>query len=147
MPAELALQFDHCGIVVSDIEQGLWSLAKILPIVGKTERFDDAGLGVSVQFLQDASGMVFELIAPLGDKSPVKKIAATKVGVLNQIAYRVRSLEAGAHHFRAQQALPVGTAKPAIAFGGALVQFFYLPAGLVVELIEAETFSHHFNVL
>ncbi|MEA2837608.1 MAG: methylmalonyl-CoA/ethylmalonyl-CoA epimerase [Bradyrhizobium sp.] len=137
--------FDHAGIVVRNLEKGLESLGSLLPIVARTARFDDRGLGVSVQFLRDSSGVVLELISPLGLNSPVAKVASSRVGVINQFAYRVADLASAGRHFRSKRAVPTGAPKPAIAFGGALVQFFYFPDGFIVELIEAPDFKHSFE--
>ena len=130
------LLFDHMGVVVRDISLGLKSIKTLLPVIAKTQRFDDPQLGVSVQFLRDGAGVVFELIAPLGASSPVAKIAASRVGVINQIAYRVDDLSKAEEYFRSNGATPTGPPKPALAFGGAMVQFFYVPEGFIVELIE-----------
>lgn len=139
------LTFDHAGVVVRDLARGFQSIKTLLPIISRTKRFDDQQLGVSVQFLQDESGVVFELIAPLGSSSPVAKIAASRIGVINQLAYRVEDLSRAGEYFRFNGATPTAPPKPAIAFGGALVQFFLVPEGFIVELIEAPTFSHRFE--
>jgi methylmalonyl-CoA/ethylmalonyl-CoA epimerase len=139
------LTFDHAGVVVRDLARGAQSIKTLLPISSRTERFDDQQLGVSVQFLRDDSGVVFELIAPLGSNSPVAKIAASRTGVINQFAYRVDDLSKAERYFRSNGATPTAQPKPAIAFGGALVQFFYMPEGFIVELIEAPGFSHQFE--
>jgi methylmalonyl-CoA/ethylmalonyl-CoA epimerase len=141
------LNFDHVGLVVRDLAQGFQSISVLLPIASRTERFDDPGLGVSVQFLQDQSGIVYELIAPLGDNSPVARIASSRNGVINQLAYRVDNLAAAGEYFRANGATPTGQPKPAVAFGGALVQFFYTRDGVIVELIEAPGFCHRFQAI
>ena len=140
-----SLTFDHAGIVVRDLARGFRSIRELLPITSRTERFDDQQLGVSVQFLQDESGVVFELIAPLGSSSPVAKIASSRTGVINQFAYRVEDLARAGEYFRSNGATPTAPPKPAIAFGGALVQFFYVPEGFIIELIEAPGFSHRFE--
>ncbi|WP_314955479.1 VOC family protein [Bradyrhizobium cosmicum] len=143
-PARPELIFDHVGLVVRDLKSGLGNVCSLLPIVSATQVYDDEVLGVSVQFLRDASGVIFELIAPLGDNSPVAKIAASGRGVINQIAYRVKNLVDAAEYFRAQRAIPTGPAKPAIAFDGASVQFFLTRDSVVVELIEGEGASREF---
>jgi len=137
--------FDHAGIVVRDLEQSEESVRAILPIVARSARFDDGNLGVSVRFLKDRSGVLFELIAPFGSNSPVERIASTRVGVINQIAYRVPDLTAAARKFRSNRAVPIGPPRSAIAFAGANVQFFMAPAGFVVELIETVDFVHSFE--
>jgi methylmalonyl-CoA/ethylmalonyl-CoA epimerase len=139
------MTFDHVGVVVSDLAQGFLSIRALLPIVSTTERFDDVHLGVSVQFVRDESGAVFELIAPLGSSSPVARIAASRTGVINQFAYLVEDLSRAGGYFRFNGATPTAPPKPAIAFGGALVQFFLAREGFIVELIEAPGFSHRFQ--
>jgi len=138
LPVRPELIFDHVGLVVRDLKSGFGNVCSLLPIVSATRVYDDQVLGVSVQFLRDAGGVMFELIAPLGDNSPVAKIAASGRGVINQVAYRVRNLAASAEYFRARGATPTGAAKPAIAFDGAQVQFFLTKEFVVVELIESE---------
>lgn len=137
--------FDHAGIVVRDIDRGERSISRLLPIKARTERFDDATLGVSVRFLRDANNLVFELIAPLGLNSPVAKIASSRSGVINQLAYRVKDLTSASKYFRFNGAVPTGVPKAAVAFDGASVQFFLTPEGFVIELIEALSFSHRFE--
>ncbi|MDN5006357.1 VOC family protein [Bradyrhizobium sp. GCM10027634] len=138
------LIFDHVGLVVRDLRSGLNNVCALLPIVSATRVYDDQVLGVSVQFLRDAGGVMFELIAPFGDNSPVAKIAASGRGVINQVAYRVGNLAAAAEYFRARGATPTGAAKPAVAFDGAPVQFFLTREFIVVELIESEGVSREF---
>jgi methylmalonyl-CoA/ethylmalonyl-CoA epimerase len=139
--------FDHAGIVVRDIERSPRSMTRLLPISGRTKRFDDPLLGVSVQFLKNKGGIVFELIAPFGPNSPVAKIASGHRDIINQLAYRVENLAVAGSHFRSCGAVPTGAPKAAVAFDGALVQFFYTREGFIVELIEAPAFNHHFEPL
>jgi hypothetical protein len=37
---------------------------------------------------------------------------------------------------RARGAVPIGAPKPGIAFAGRLIQFFYMPNGMLMEIIE-----------
>jgi methylmalonyl-CoA/ethylmalonyl-CoA epimerase len=142
-----AMRFDHAGVVVRDLARGFQSIKTLLPITSSTGRFDDEPLGVSVQFVRDESGIVFELIAPLGPNSPVAKIASSRSGVINQFAYRVEDLSSAGNYFRSCGATPTAAPRPVVAFGGALVQFFLVPEGFIVELIEASSFNHRFEGL
>ena len=81
----------------------------------------------------------------MGDKSPVTNTLSKGVNILNQIAYRVMDLDAAEATMRAAGAFPTGRPQPAIAFGGARVQFFLVPTGYVLELIEAPDFQHVFK--
>lgn len=145
LPAGLA--FDHVGIVVNDLDIGQSHLCAITGAVEVSARFDDPGLTVSVQFVRDPSGMVYELIAPFGEKSVVASTLARKRDLLNQIAYRTSDIAKAAHHLRGQGCLVLGPAAPALAFGGANVQFLFSPLGFVLELIEDKAPAHEFQSL
>lgn len=129
------LEFDHIGVVVPDLATGGRQIEATLPVVASTAVFDDPVLGVSVQFYRDRSGLIFELIAPYGDASPVRNTLG-QAHRLNQLAYRCRNLEEAAQTLRRGRAVPLGVPAPALAFGGARVQFFWSPLGHVIELIE-----------
>ena len=64
---------------------------------------------------------------------------------LSQMVYRIASISAAAAALRKSGNFPLGPAKPALAFGGAHVQFLWSPLGFVVELIEAPDFQHNFG--
>jgi methylmalonyl-CoA/ethylmalonyl-CoA epimerase len=143
VPADLA--FDHVGIVVESLDEGAAQLARLLPIVAWTRRFDDHGLAVSVCFGRDAGGVIYELIAPLGSDSPATRAAKTKRDCLNQLAYRTGDMDRARERFEAEGAMVLGPARPALAFGGVSVQFLYLPQGFIVELIDDRDFAHDFS--
>lgn len=139
------LDFDHVGIIVKDLSAGAGHLIGLLGPLDWTAVFDDAGLGVSVRFARDRAGIVYELITPYGSQSPVARTLKSRTNLLNQIAYRTASLEAATDCLRRSKAVPVGKALPALAFGGARVQFFLSPLGFVVEVIERADFRHRFG--
>jgi len=141
-PGELL--FDHIGIVVPDLERGIRKLAAILGEVSWTRRFDDSRLGVSVQFARDRAGITYELIAPLTANSPVARTVKSGADLLNQLAYRTNSLEAAVDRLRSQGSLPITLPTPAMAFGGAHVQFLMTPLGFLLELIEVDRCVHDF---
>lgn len=137
------LEFDHIGVVVSDLAEGRRLIEGTLPVVASTRAFDDPVLGVSVQFYRDRGGVIFELIAPYGDESPVRNTLA-QAHRLNQLAYRCPDLEDAARTLRKGRAIPLGAPAPALAFDNALVQFFWSPLGHVIELIETANVRQDF---
>jgi methylmalonyl-CoA/ethylmalonyl-CoA epimerase len=140
----MTLAFDHIGLVVASIEAEAPGLSDLLHLIRWTERFDDVGLGVSVCFGIDATGLVVELIAPLGPDSPVARPARQRRDCLNQMAYRTDDLAGARARFEAGGAVMLSEPKPAMAFGGALVVFFLLPQGFIVEVVDARDFVHQF---
>jgi methylmalonyl-CoA/ethylmalonyl-CoA epimerase len=138
------LIFDHIGIVTNDVNRAAIVLGNSVGANGFTRRFDDEVLGVSVRFVRDLSGIVYELIAPLGDKSLDARTLASKANLLNQIAYRTRSISDVLPKLRECGHLPLGPARPAKAFDGANVQFLINEFGYIVELIENPDHVHVF---
>ena len=91
---------------------------------------------VCVQFGKDSSGIQYELIAPLTDSSPVATSLRQGKNILNHVAYLVPSLDEHATKLREVGCLPVDPPKPAVAFEGARIQFFFSPLRYLLELIE-----------
>lgn len=141
------MEFDHVGIIVRDADEGVLALSGLVGATSATVRFDDPALTVSVRFVQDPSGVVFELIAPFGSPSVVDTVLKKGASIINQIAYRTDNLHAAGTELTAQGCMPIGTPKPALAFGGALVQFFLSRLGFIIELIESPAHRHDFHPL
>ncbi len=134
----MSLRLDHVGILSPDLDKAVKELSATLPIIAISQRFDDEGLGVSVQFLRDEAGFVVEVIAPFGENSPVAR-AVKEPNRLNQMAYRCADIKSEATRLRKQGAVPLGPARSAMAFDGALVQFLLCRPGFIIELIEGKS--------
>jgi methylmalonyl-CoA/ethylmalonyl-CoA epimerase len=130
------VKFDHIGLFVADLETGRQKLSALLPIVYESIPIDDAGLKVRIQFCTDSSGIRYELVAPFGEGNPVSGVLESGRTILNHVAYLVVDLKAETARLRRQGAIPIGPAKPAIAFNGRLVMFFLTPLRFIIELIE-----------
>ena len=130
------MQFDHIGLVVPDLASGVAYCRDVLGLSRFSVAVEDPLQRVWVQFVHDEHGLCYELVAPAGEDSPVTQVIKTRRNVINHLAYRVQSLQEGATRLREQRPLPLGPSQPAVAFGGAHVQFFLSPLGHIVELIE-----------
>lgn len=128
--------FDHVGLFVADLEIGKQKLSSMLPIASISDPIDDAGMKVRVQFCTDTSGIRYELVAPFGEGNPVSGVLEHGKAVLNHVAYRVSDLKSEAVRLRSEGAIPLGYARPAVAFGGRMVMFFLTPLRFIIELIE-----------
>ncbi|MDP9039388.1 MAG: VOC family protein [Acidobacteriota bacterium] len=137
-----ALHFDHIGLVVADLEEGRRHLTHTLGIARWTPPYDDQGIGVSVQFGvqvdagQGEANPAIELIAPLGQRSPIANALRKGTRILNHLAYTTEDLESSAAHLAAESCVATGAAHPAVAYGGQRVQFFISPLRFMIELIE-----------
>lgn len=138
------VQFDHLGLVVKSLGKGRKALAEALAIRDWTEEFRDPVNGVLVQFGRDPAGVVYELLEPLDENSPVYNSLVTGKAILNHVAYRVTDLHAQAERMRSAGCMPTSEPKPAVAYGGRRIQFFVTPLRLVIELIEAPDHVHNY---
>jgi methylmalonyl-CoA/ethylmalonyl-CoA epimerase len=137
-------RFDHIGIVVAELAAGRELLSDLMDVSHWTEVFEDAGIGVLVQFARGETGPCYELIAPFGDASPIAGSLRGGRNILNHVAYLVTDLDAEAVRMLEQGCIATGAAQPAVAYGGHRVQFWMSPLRFLVELIEAPDHEHRY---
>ena len=136
-------RFDHLGIVTKSLQRGRKALAA-LGVEAWTEAVTDPVNGVHIQFGRDRAGVVFELLEPIDEDSPVYPALTSGKAILNHVAYIVPELEPAGETLRRGGYAPAGEPKPAIAYGGARIQFFVTPVRFIVELVEAPGHEHLF---
>jgi methylmalonyl-CoA/ethylmalonyl-CoA epimerase len=139
------MKFDHIGIVARTLAEGRVLLEGIFEITGWTAEFCDPVNGVYVQFCRDTSKIVYEVIAPLGDHSPIQGALSTRTNILNHVAYTVANLSEEHARLRSNGVIGIGRPKPAIAYGGKRIQFFVTPARFILEIVEAPDHEHIFD--
>jgi methylmalonyl-CoA/ethylmalonyl-CoA epimerase len=140
------LRFDHIGLVVGDMAEGREFLEGTFGIDRWTEIFEDPGIGVYVQFGRSEEGPCYELISPLGEASPVGTALKRGMNILNHVAYLTGDLDRDAPMLQAKGAMMAGPPKPAVAYGGAKVQFWVTAQRFMVELIEAPGHQHIYRM-
>jgi methylmalonyl-CoA/ethylmalonyl-CoA epimerase len=144
------LQFDHLGLIVSDLAAGRHFLEQALGISGWTSITHDPNLCVSVQFgVAPTGGPTYELIAPLGPPgdvaSPIANALRQGKHILNHVAYLTPDLDLSAVALRGQGCFAAGPPKPAAAYAGNRVQFWLSPLRFIIELIEKPNHTHRFE--
>lgn len=142
-----SLRFDHLGLVVGEIDSGRDFLAGALGVQRWTEVITDPDLGVSVQFGLGDDGPCFELVAPLGDRSPVRGALRSRGNILNHVAYLTDRLQSQGERMRSMGCVAAGKPRPAVAYGGRMVQFWVSPLRFMVELVEAPEHEHVYRFL
>ena len=130
------MKFHHIGIFVKNLNIGKKHLVKILNIKKSSQQFHDKSLKVSIQFFYDKSGIVYEIVAPLGKNNPVKKVLQENKNILNHIAYKTSNFDKTIKKLRKKGCAPLGPAKKALAFNHARVIFFVTPLNFIIEIIE-----------
>ena len=130
------MDFDHIGVIVNRLEDGVAYFKNVLHVNKFTDQIVDPLQKVRLILAYDENDICYELLSPLSDDSPVQFAMVKKTNIINHIAYRVDDLDAQYDFLRKHGHMPLGSATPAIAFGGKRVQFFLNPLNFVVELIE-----------
>ncbi len=130
------MRFHHIGLFVDSLERGVDEMSKIYEIEHIGACIEDDLIGVKVIFLTDSSGIVYELVAPFGDASPVTGVLARDHGFLNHLAYTTDQFDHELIRLREQKMMPLGPAKKAKAFNGRRVAFFLTKLKYIIEIIE-----------
>jgi len=127
---------DHVGFLSADIEADRANFDLVFPGTVWTMPIMDPLQDVTARFGRTRQGLVYELIQPNSPKSPIASALKGRKNILNHVCYRCPDLAAKATELRACGFFPVSDALPGAAFGGAPIQFFFHPNGLLLEWIE-----------
>ena len=130
------MKFHHIGLFVDSLERGVSEISKIYRIKHIGNSIEDNLIGVKIIFLKDSSGIVYELVAPLGDSSPVTGVLKRGHGFLNHVAYTTDQFDYELLRLRKQRIIQLGYAKKAKAFNGRRVAFFLTKLHYILEIIE-----------
>jgi methylmalonyl-CoA/ethylmalonyl-CoA epimerase len=129
--------FHHVGFVVASIKESVQGIAKSLDAEWDGEIILDPLQSVRVTFLrrEQAADPLFELVEPVGDKSPVLGFLK-RGGGLHHLCYQVDHVEKQLELSRAGGGLVVRPPLPAVAFGGRRIAWFYTKEKLLIEYLE-----------
>lgn len=138
------MELDHVGFLTNDVDQEMASFELLFPGTIWSARIVDPIQDVTARFGRTPQGLVYELLQANSPNSPIAQALKARKNILNHVCYRCQDLSAKAVDLRAQGLFPVTDAKVGIAFGNNLIQFFFHPNGLLLELIEgtAGPFDH-----
>jgi methylmalonyl-CoA/ethylmalonyl-CoA epimerase len=126
---------DHVAVAVEDLEAAV-PLYTALTGGAATPRERLPSQGVDVVFVGEGAGRI-ELIAPVGDDSPVARFLARRGPGLHHLAYRVPDLTATLAELRAR-GVPLIDETPRLGAHDRLVAFVHPRAsgGVLIELVQ-----------
>ena len=128
-------RIDHIGVAVRDVEQALALYRDAFAMdVAHREVVRDQGVEA---VLLDLGENHVELLAPLGDDTPVGKFLAKKGPGLHHVAYQVSDIDAVLAQLK-QAGLPLIDKQARVGIGGSRVAFLDLKgtAGVLTEIVE-----------
>ena len=129
------MKFDHIGFITRDIASEIPLFESLHGPLKWSPLIEDPLQDVMAKFGASTSGIIYELLQPLSVSSPIAVSLAKKVNIIHHICYRTNDLASTRDMLRKQGSFPVTEPKPAVAFGGEMLQFFYQPGGWLLEII------------
>ena len=137
IPSQHVLAIDHVGIAVADLDAAIamYETAFGMRCV-HTEVNEEQGVREAMLAVGD-SGSYLQLLAPLSPDSTIGKFLDKNGPGIQQMAYRVSSIDAVSEHLRAQ-GLRLLYDEPRTGTAGSRVNFVHPKSagGVLVELVE-----------
>jgi methylmalonyl-CoA epimerase len=136
------LGIHHLGIAVRDVEAAATRYCELL---GATVDHEDrvTEQGVHAVALRVGAGPLVELVAPLGEDTPVGRFLAKRGEGMHHVAYRVEDLPAWLDRLAGDGVELIDT-RPRHGLFGLQVAFIHPESvlGVLVELVEPEEEPH-----
>ncbi len=128
-------RIDHIGVAVQDVERALALYRDAFGMdVAHREIVRDQGVEA---VLLDVGENHVELLAPLGEDTPVGRFLAKKGPGLHHVAYQVADVDAALAQL-VQAGLPLIDERPRVGIRGSRVAFLHPQgtAGVLTEIVE-----------
>jgi methylmalonyl-CoA/ethylmalonyl-CoA epimerase len=140
LPPGLNFKLLHVGVAVPSLAPATELLASLFGYRIVSGPFDDPIQKVAVNFLAASSQAAaqVELIAPLGDDSPIKSMLAKNGGGAYHLCFETNDMEAALAHLRNHGCVILATPVPAVAFQGRRIAWIYTPSRQLFEIVEAQ---------
>ena len=134
----MGIRLDHIGIAVNDLDSG----SKFWRILGLTQGEDESNneQGVDIRFFNTEFGERpprIELLAPMGEDTPIGRFLSKRGTGVQQIAFRVDDLDALLARLIGE-GIRLINEKPTEGAGGSRIAFVHPSStgGVLVELLE-----------
>lgn len=129
--------FDHLGIVVKSIEEGISYWEKVFGYKQMTEIVINTRQKVKVVFLTKENSLLIKLIEPTDETSPVFRIAK-KGGGLHHLAFRCKEISEEITSLKSLGLRVITNPQPGEAFENNQIAFLLGDQALNIELIDTD---------
>ena len=130
------MEFHHLGIIVDDLKNSTIEFEESIGGSKEGKEILDEGIGVTIQFIKDPSGILYELVQPIDEDSKIFSVLKTN-NHLHHIAYKVDLIEERVKELRNKGFGPLTKLMKAKDFEDKRVVFLLSPNKYIVELVEA----------
>ena len=137
VPTELFEAIDHVGVAVHDLDAAVRFYSEAFGMTVTHQEVNEEQ-GVREAMLSvGSSGSSIQLLAPLSDDSPIAKFLADRGEGIQQVAYRVRDLDAVCATLR-ERGLDLLYDEPKRGTANSRVNFIHPKSagGVLIELVE-----------
>jgi len=140
VPAGLDFKLLHVGVAVPALGPAAEALTDLFGYKVVSGPFDDPIQRVTVLFLAKTDGDVaeIELIAPLGEDSPIQSMLAKSGGGAYHLCFETNELDGALDHAKKNGCIVVSAPVPAVAFEGRRIAWIYTRSRQLFELVEAK---------
>jgi methylmalonyl-CoA/ethylmalonyl-CoA epimerase len=136
---DLGFKLRHVGVATPSLGPTTDMLSALFGYKVVSGPFDDPIQKVSVNFLakSDTDVAEIELIAPLGEDSPITSILAKSSGAAYHLCFETSDIEQALVHAKKNGCIVVSPPAPAVAFDGRRIAWIYTRSRQLFELVEA----------
>ncbi|ODU02468.1 MAG: methylmalonyl-CoA epimerase [Pseudonocardia sp. SCN 72-86] len=141
----LVTAVDHVGIAVADLDEAIaWYRDNLGLEAVHVETNEEQGVREAMLAAPGDSGTQIQLLAPLNEQSTIAKFLDRNGPGLQQLAYRVRDIDAAGATLRAK-GMRLLYDEPRNGTAGSRVNFVHPKdaGGVLVELVEPAADAHH----
>jgi methylmalonyl-CoA/ethylmalonyl-CoA epimerase len=140
LPGSVDFKLLHVGVAVPTLGPTTELLSDLLGYRVVSGPFDDPIQKVRVIFLakSDRDAAEIELIAPLGEDSPIQSMMAKSGGGAYHLCFETSDLDGALEHARKNGCIVVSSPVPAVAYQGRRIAWIYTRSRQLFELVEAK---------
>jgi methylmalonyl-CoA/ethylmalonyl-CoA epimerase len=129
------MKFHHLGIATKDILKSVQLYKKSLGWEMRTVIVFDPIQNVNILFMGDKNDILYELIEPVDETSPVYNLLKKRIS-LYHFCYAVQDIQKKIEELSENGFFLISGPVPAVAFDGKKVAFLINQDNLTIELVE-----------
>jgi methylmalonyl-CoA/ethylmalonyl-CoA epimerase len=136
----LGFKLLHVGVAVPSLEPTTELLSNLFGYKVVSGPFDDPIQKVTVNFLakSDEDVAEIELIAPIGEDSPIRSMLAKDGGGTYHLCFETSDIDGALIHAKKNGCIVVSSPVPAVAFQGRRIAWIYTRSRQLFELVESK---------
>ena len=139
-PDGLDFKLLHVGVAVPSLDPATEVLSDLFGYKVVSGPFDDPIQKVKVNFLakSDKDVAEIELIAPIGEDSPIQSMLTKGSGGAYHLCFETSDIDVALVHATKNGCIVLATPVPAVAFQGRRIAWIYTRSRQLFELVEAK---------